>query len=652
MPRTPVDFTESPHTGVRFADVDAVVLSDSVIASRRQLVRDTTLHAQYHCLREHGVLGNFEGTVRGERHGFRGPCFADSDAYKWLEAASWFLASGPDYDLGRLVDDTITKIAAAQCDDGYLNTYVAMNEGVTRWSNFDLHELYCAGHLIQAAVAHKRVTGQDALLRVATRFATHISETFGDGPGRIRAVPGHAEIETALIELYRCTRERGYLETARFFIENRGYGLVGRSFGMFEPSYAQDHMPIRSMQELAGHAVRAMYYMCGVADLVAEDGDFALQQALERLWSDMTSTKMYVTGGIGARYEGEAFGDAFELPNDRAYAETCAAIGSFMWNMRMAALTCDGKYCDVAEIALYNGVLPGMSVDGSAYFYQNPLADEGRHRREPWYDVACCPPNIARLMGSVAAYAVMSSDDTIYLNFFWDGTFCVPLNDTPVRLTVGTRYPEDGEVTMEVGTSGRFGIAVRVPDWMPSGCPMSLNGETLEDVAAERGFVRLEREWEAGDVLSWQLPLKPRWIVANPRVSADQGRAAIMRGPIIYCIESADLDPGQASMSLDDFHADPVAHLDENLLEDGIGRAVRLQVRGEWHPSPPTWSGLLYRDLHEAAPRATVVSTTHLQAVPYFLWANRTPGQMRVWIRTLPYDVYQSESLTPQQKIA
>ena len=636
MQRTPVDFTKSLHIHVRFADVDAVSLSDPLIAPRRQLVRNTTLQAQYHCLLEHGVLGNFEAVALGERSGFRGPCFADSDAYKWLEAASWFLASDPDDGLGEIVDDIIAKIAAAQGDDGYLNTYVAMNQDVSRWSNFDLHELYCAGHLIQAAVAHRRATGRDSLLRVATRFAAHICETFGDGPGKIRAVPGHAEIETALIELYRCTRERAYLETARFFIDNRGHGLVGRSFGMFGPSYAQDHVPVRNMQALAGHAVRAMYYMCGVADLVAEEGDSSLHQALERLWSDMTATKMYVTGGIGARYEGEAFGDAFELPNDRAYAETCAAIGSFLWTMRMAASTRDGKYCDVAEIALYNGILPGLSVDGTGYFYQNPLADEGGHRREPWYDVACCPPNIARLLGSIPAYAVMWSADTIYLNFLWDGIIRVALGDTPVRLTVRTRYPEDGDATVEIGASGRFGIAVRIPGWLHARCPIFLNVERLEDAPGEGGFVRLERDWVAGDLLNWRLPLTPRWVVANPRVSADLGRAAVMRGPIVYCIESADLDAGQASMSLDEFHADPSAHLDEQVAEDGIGRVLRVRVRGEWRRSPPTWSGQLYRDLDEAEATLSPVAHAQLQAVPYFLWGNRAPGQMRVWIRTLP----------------
>lgn len=636
MPLTPIDYTESPHARVRFGDVDTIGLSDPIIEPRRQLVRGTTLRAQYHCLQEHGVLGNFEATARGERQGFRGPCFADSDAYKWLEAVSWFLASGPDDDLRDLADSTIGKIRAAQCEDGYLNTYVTMNESVERWSNFDLHELYCAGHLIQAALAHKRATGQDALLRIAERFARHISVTFGSEPGKILAVPGHPEVEMALIELYRCTRERAYLETARFFIETRGHGLVGRSFGMFEPSYAQDHTPIRTMKELAGHAVRAMYYMCGVADLVAEEGDSALLRALERLWSDMISTKMYVTGGIGARYEGEAFGDAFELPNDRAYAETCAAIGSFMWNMRMAALTRDGKYCDVAEIALYNGVLPGLSVDGGAYFYQNPLADEGEHRRKPWYDVACCPPNIARLLGSVAAYAAMVSDDTIHLNFFWNGTIAARVGDAAINLTVRTRYPEDGEVTVTVGTSGRFGIAVRVPGWVRSGCTMFLNGESLGDVPVEAGYARVERAWVSGDELSWQVPVAPRWVLANPRVAADLGRAAILRGPLVYCIESADLDAGQASMALDEFHADTAAQLLEKPVEDGIGRAVRLEVQGEWRRRSAAWSGHLYRDLEEAEAAATTATIARLQAVPYFLWGNRAPGQMRVWIRTLP----------------
>ena len=450
-PRPPVvDTSRSPHVRLRPLPLDAVKLADDFWEPRRRINRDVTLPSQYRHLEDTGRLDNFRrasGKVGGE---YQGIYFNDSDVYKWLEAAAWTLAEGSDPELERMVDTAITEVEDAQRPDGYLNTYFTFERATKRWTDFDLHEMYCAGHLFQAAVAHFRATGSERLLDVATRFADHICDTFGPEEGKRHAVDGHEEVEMALVELFRVTGERRYLEGAQYFIDARGHGLLGRPYGQHEPSYSQDHEPLRDQTEVVGHAVRALYLYAGVSDVYAETGESDLLRALERLWQNMTTRRMYVSGGLGSRYEGEAFGKDFELPNERAYTETCAAIGSVMWNWRMLVFEGEARYADLIEHTLYNAVLPGLSLDGQHYFYQNPLADDGTHLRQPWFGCACCPPNVARLLASLPGYFYSTSEGAVWVHLYAEGAAAVELEgNRTINLRQRTRYPWDGRVEIQ-----------------------------------------------------------------------------------------------------------------------------------------------------------------------------------------------------------
>ena len=364
-----VDTRHSPNVRLRSVPPAHVSLHDAFWAPRRELNGRRTLRTQLEHLESTGALDNFRRLGAGLDRPFQGMYFADTDVYKWLEAVGWHLADHPDdRELIEQAERVIDLVAAAQRPDGYLNTYFAQERADERWTNFDLHEMYCAGHLFQGAVAYHRTTGDERILAVATRFADHICDTFGPGPDQRVAVDGHEEVELGLVELYRTTGQRRYLDQAVFFIEARGRGLLGAPYGHREPEYSQDHAPFRDMDAVVGHAVRALYYTAGVADVCAEIDEPDYRAALERQWHSMTERRMYVSGGVGSRYEGEAFGVDYELPHARAYTETCAAIGSVMWNSRMLALDGEARYADLLEWTLFNAVLPGLSLDGERYF--------------------------------------------------------------------------------------------------------------------------------------------------------------------------------------------------------------------------------------------------------------------------------------------
>ncbi|MCL4542031.1 MAG: glycoside hydrolase family 127 protein, partial [Chloroflexi bacterium] len=385
-----IDLLHSPCVKLQPLSITNIQLSDSLLAPRLEKNRTVTLPTQYHLLEATGRLRNFQWAAGAEESGFEGLVFNDSDVYKWVEAASFSLATHPDPSLEALVDHVITLIARAQQPDGYLNTYFTHDRQHLRWTNLtQQHEHYCAGHLIQAAIAHHRATGKSTLLAVAQRLADLICQTFG--PHGRTGVDGHEEIEMALIELYRETHQQRYLDTALFFLDERGQEPPR----LGHREYLQDHLPVREQSEAAGHAVRLTYLACGMADAAAETSDATLLEAADRLWHSAFSEKAYLTGGLGARYEGEAFGAPYELPQERAYAETCAAIGAMMWSWRMLQQRPEARFADILERLLYNGFLSGISLSGDAYFYVNPLADRGTHRRQPWFSCACCPPNIA-----------------------------------------------------------------------------------------------------------------------------------------------------------------------------------------------------------------------------------------------------------------
>jgi uncharacterized protein len=618
-----VDTSRSPQARLHPLPLTAVRLNDPLWAARRQRLQEATLFSQWKQCETTGRITNFQraaGQIQGD---FQGLYFNDSDVYKWLEAVAWWLANESNPELTALLDKAIPIIAAAQQPDGYLNTYFMFDKASERWSNlFFYHELYCAGHLIQAGVAHKRATGRDELLTVARRFADLICATFGDQPGQRQGADGHPEIEMALVELYRLTGETRYLQQAEYFLNARGHGLLNGS------DYCQDEVEFRKRQKLNGHAVRALYLAAGAADIRLEKEDAELLIALQTQWTHTTTHRMYITGGVGSRHEGEAIGNDYELPNDVAYCETCAAIASVMWNYRMLLLTGESQYADLMEHTLYNGVLPGIAVDGEHYFYVNPLANDGSHRRQPWFECACCPPNIARLLASINGYMYSTTGNTIHIDLYAEGEADIPLSDGRlVHLTQHTRYPWDGEVELEIGTTGTFGVALRIPEWCGRDVKITLDGRIFTKMALHGSYgkyltIDADWAWEAGDKIRVSFPMDVRQMEAHPRVVENLGRVALMRGPILYCLEGVD----NPNINLDDvvLAGIPAARFVPHLL----GGVTVLQGAASLIPPPPAAENWLYR-ARPAPPRQDVTIT----AIPYFVWANRDPAPMRVWLR-------------------
>ena len=625
-PSVVVDTSRSRHTRLRPLPLTDVRLSDSFWEPRRRVNREFTLPSQYEHLENTGRVDNFRRAAGKIEVPFRGLNFNDSDVYKWLEAASWTLATVQDPDLEQMVDAAIAEIADAQEPDGYLDTYYTFEKASERWTNLrDTHELYVAGHLIQAAVAHHRSTGSERLLEVAIKFADHICNTFGpEEEGKRPGTDGHEEIAMALVELARHTGDARYLEQAQFFVDARGHGLVGGD------EYHQDHEPFREQGEIVGHAVRALYLNAGAADIYAETGETALLEALGRLWRNMTAKKMYVSGGLGSRYEGEAFGKDYELPNERAYSETCAAIASVMWNWRMLMLEGSARYADLMEHTLYNAVLPGLSLDGQHYFYQNPLADDGEHRRQGWFGCACCPPNVARLLASLPGYFYGASEGAVWVHLYAEGVATLHLNENrTVRLRQRTRYPWDGDIEISVEGEGEFGLMLRMPSWCEEGATIEVNGEPAKAPLRPGHYAEVRRAWRAGDMVSLKLPMPVRRVECHPYVGENVGRVALMRGPILYCVEQVD-NPDVAELRdlVLPADADFSFGFEPNLL-DGVtvlNAEARVVAPGE------EWKDRLYR----AAPPSTCGHETavELTAVPYHTWANREPGAMQVWLRS------------------
>lgn len=612
-----VDTTKSPHAKLRPIAIDAVKLHDQFWHPRLVALQEVTLPTQYELIEKTGRLDNFRrvsGKVRGE---FRGLYFNDSDVYKWLEAASWSLAVQQNEQIAELINRVIGEIEAAQDENGYLNTYFSLERKDKRWTNLrDMHELYCAGHLFQAAVAHHRVTGNERLLKVATRFADHIAQVFGWG--KKEQTDGHPEVEMALVELYRETGERRYLELAQFFVDIRGQKRIGGS------PYHQDHKPFRELDEVTGHAVRALYLNAGAADLYAEVGDEALMRALQRMWRNLTEKRIYVTGGCGARHEGEAFGRDYELPNERAYAETCAAIANILWQWRMFLLTGEARFIDVLECSLFNGALSGIGLDGKSYFYVNPLADRGHHRRQPFFECACCPPNIARLLPMVQSFLYAVSDSGIFVSLYAESTATLNFGGMPITLRQRTNYPWDGEVELQIEPEqpANFAIFLRIPQWCPKAV-VKVNGQLVGD--AEPGnFVKIQREWKRANTIHLSLDMPAEFVVCHPFVEPNGGRVAIRRGPIVYCLEQVD-NPQADVWCI-------AARVDRQLVAvpKNIGNFQIIAIQGEGVAVElQRWENALYQPLRAINQYAKPIKFT---AIPYFAWANREAGPMTVWM--------------------
>jgi uncharacterized protein len=585
-------------SAVPFTDVK---VQDDFWAPRIKTNREVSLPHNFKWCEDTGRFSNFSKAAGDTEGKFEGIYFNDSDVYKVLEGASYSLADYPDPVLDKMTDDVISKIAAAQHENGYLNTYFTLVEPDKKWTNFHVrHELYCAGHLFEAAVAHHRATGKTNLLDVATRFADRIDELFG--PNGRHEVPGHEEIELALVKLAQVTGQQRYMDLAEFFLDIRGDESKRQSiFG----SNCQDHEPVRQQSEIVGHAVRAMYLYSGVADVAAYTGDQGYIQAMDRLWQDVVRRKMYITGGIGARHSGESFGDPFELPNDSAYCETCAAIGLALWSHRLNLMHGDAHYADVLERVLYNGILSGIGMDGEHFFYVNPLASAGGHHRQPFYPCACCPTNVVRFVPSIPGYVYATGEKGIFINLYMAGTGKIvsPAGNT-IQITQQTRYPWDGKVRLTLDIpkpTGRFCLNPRIPEWC-DGATVSVNGEPVDQLKIVKGYAEVRRDWKSGDVIELDLPMEIKRIEANPRVKANAGRVAIARGPIVYCFEGCDNDGRVRNIVL---KHDPQFKVEQRANLLGGVTVIEGQARGD----------------------RTVT------AVPYYAWDHRDPGEMLVWVR-------------------
>jgi len=618
-----------PFTQVRIGDV--------FWAPRLRTNQTVTIPYALRKNEETGRVENFRkaaGLVKGP---FRGRRFNDSDVYKAMEAASYTLRLEKNEALEKELDDLVSLIAKAQEPDGYLFTTrtidpknPAPGSGPERWSNLRVsHELYNVGHMYEAAAAHFQATGKRSFLDIAVKNADLLVEIFG--PGKRRAFPGHQEIEIGLAKLFRAAGNRAYLGLAKFFLDERGRYFQGERHDPKDPfavydsdEYMQNHKPVLEQDEAVGHAVRAMYMYAGMADVAALGGFPDYAKAIDRLWENVVGKKMYVTGGVGARSTSEAFGDAYELPNRTAYAETCAAVGHALWQQRLFLLHGEAAYVDVLERVMYNGLLSGVSLDGMSFFYQNPLESDGKTElyqgqvgRAPWFEVACCPPNISRFLPSVPGYVYALRDDAIYVNLFIANASSFDVAGRKIAIRQETRYPWDGAVRIAVEPEkpAELTVLARIPGWarnepVPTdlyrfgdkfeGKPtLKVNGAPLAIDLVE-GYARIRRVWAIGDILDLELPMPVRRVVAHPAVKADEGRVALQRGPVVYCAEGADNGGRVLDLAIPD-EAGFTAKFDPALLDGvvvlsgsaGWGRPVRL--------------------------------------IPYCAWANRGPGEMAVW---------------------
>jgi len=619
-----VNTGQSPHARLRTLPMDAITLSDGFWAQKQAVNRTTSLKHGYHMLEQAGNFHNFRVAAGHEEGEYRGRLFLDENVYKWLEAVAYELAKHPDAELQEMAVETVDLIAAAQQPDGYLNTYYTVAEPENRWTDLDHgHELYCGGHLFQAAVALHRATGETKLLEVATRFADHIASLFG--PGKRDGAPGHPEPELALVELYRETGEQRYLDLAKFFIDQRGQGKM-RGLGWYGPEYHQDRVPIRDASVIEGHAVRALYLMAGATDLYLETGERALFEALMRLWKDMTHGKLHITGGAGARYEGESFGDPYELPNDQCYCETCAAIGSIMWNWRLLLATGEARFAELVEQTLYNGFLSGPALDGAHFFYVNPLLSRGGYERAEWYEVACCPPNIMRTIASVEQYMATTDSGGLQLHLYHASTIKTELGPgREIALTVDTDYPWQGQVKIAIGqTDGSsWALSLRIPGWC-GGATIRVNGEILKIPANASSYAVIERAWQVGDTAVLDLPMTPQLIEAHPFIDTTRGSVAIQRGPILYCLEQVDHNADIMAVQIDDSGS-----LEATWRGDLLDGCMVVTAPGYVLDTGP-WEDYTYRPLASANELSRQPIT--LTAVPYHLWGNRGANAMRVWV--------------------
>jgi uncharacterized protein len=632
MPTIERQFEPVPFTDVTF--------EDAFWKPRIEANRAVTIPHIYRKCEETGRIGafdlNFERAVPSPVF----QIFQDSDIGKWIQAAAYSLATHPDPQLELQLDNLIDKIVSAQQADGYLNTHFIVAQPEMRFRNLrDWHELYCAGHLVEAAVAYFQATGKRKFLDAMCRYIDLIADTFGPAAGQKRGYCGHPEIELALISLYHATDNPRYLELAAYFVDERGNqpnyfdqeaqerGEDPAAFEFKTYEYCQAHTPLRQQDKVVGHAVRAMYLLGAAADLSAEKNDPSLWQTCLRLWDNLITRRLYLTGTIGPAKQNEGFTEDYDLPDETAYAESCATVGLIQWNHRMLQIAGESKYADEIERGLYNGFLGGVALEGGRFFYENPLASTGHHHRQAWFDCPCCSSNIARTLASLGKYFYSSGKHDIWVHLYAQGTAQMDLADGHVTLHQVTSYPWDGEVKIEVVVPRpqEFTLHLRVPGWC-SQWSLRLNGAAVNATPWKNGYMTVERTWQTGDLLEFVMEMPVQTVWPHPAVRYLQGRLALQRGPVVYCLEGID----HHSIVLDRISIRP------GLVRSGLFRPVHQQfllggvtvIRGKGRlVSDSGWEGLLYRD---QAPAAEEVD---ISAIPYYAWDNREPGEMRIWMR-------------------
>jgi uncharacterized protein len=629
-----LNLANSPYAKLHSVPVHAVTIEEGFWSKRRKTNVESSIPTMRDQLLEHGRMDNFRRLVGKSSEPQKGPVYSDSDIYKWMEAVGFALQSGELPEVHNQTAAMIKEVIAVQEPSGYINTYYVQDRAEQRMlqkTQRDGHELYCLGHMLQGAIAYYRATGDTTLLDAGAKMVDDfLIPNYGPGPDKKPIVAGHPEIEMSLIELYRTTGRKQYVDLA-------GYILHGDDRFKFEPSrivYMYCGIPFTSRTKLEGHAVRAMYACCGATDYYLETGDETYWKTLTTLWNDLSQRQMYITGGVGARSDGESFGDAYELPNSQAYGESCAAIGNMMWNWRMLAASGEAKHADVIERALYNGINSGMSLDGTTYCYRNPLAfnpDSGEQIRNPWYDTTCCPPNLERTFASLPGYFYSTSKDGLYVHLYDNSTLDWHLeNGTPLKVVQKTNYPWDGDVKLTVSPAepADFAVNVRIPGWAKS-AKVAVNGKAF-DGAKPGEYLSIKRRWSPGDTITLAFPMAAEIVASNPRVEENLGRVAVQRGPIVYCMEGLDQNAAAADFAEVAIVVNPkalkafeVEH--KPALLEGV---TVLKHSGAVYESASD-KGPLYADATAATPKTRAESLT---LIPYYAWANRKPTEMEVWI--------------------
>ena len=595
------DIKEQPLKMIEQIDFSHVKINDNFWSPRLSKHVSATLPV---CIdqieNQTGRIRNFENATKGEGE-HSGIFFDDSDVYKALEGMAYSLINNPDPELEKKADEWIDKFAAAQQPDGYINTFYTLTGLDKRWTNMDKHEMYCAGHMIEAGVAYYQATGKRKLLDVCIRMTDHMMSQFG--PGKRHWVPGHEEIELALVKLYQTTQEQKYLDFAYWLLEERGHGhgTMGDE-GKWDPVYYQDIVPVRRLTDISGHAVRCMYLYCGMADVAALKNDTGYIAAIDRLWDDVVHRNMYITGGIGSSRDNEGFTEDYDLPNLDAYCETCASVGMVLWNQRMNQLTGDSKYIDILERSLYNGALAGISLGGDRFFYVNPLESKGDHHRQEWYGCACCPSQLSRFLPSIGNYIYASSDDALWVNLYIGNTGQIRIGETDILLTQETDYPWDGSVKLTISTSQPLEkeIRLRIPNWCKT-YDLSINGKRI-NVSEKKGYAVI-KDWKSQDVIALDMDMPVEIVAADPHVKENFGKRAIQRGPLVYCMEEID-NPEY----FDQIQLSPSTTFQTAFVSDILNGIKTIKTNGR---------------------------TQSATFIPYYAWDNRKAGKMRVWI---PYN--------------